>query len=49
LDEPGCAIKQAAEDGLISSRRYESYKGILQGTTGREGRTRDMDFQSFEQ
>lgn len=49
IDEPDCAVKRATENGLISGRRYESYRGILQGTTGREGRTRDIDFQSFEQ
>jgi ribosome biogenesis GTPase len=43
LDEPGCAVRQAVEDGSISSRRYQSYRGILQGTTGREGRVRDLD------
>jgi ribosome biogenesis GTPase len=42
-DEPECAIKQAVQNGAISERRYESYKGILLGTTGREGRVRDLD------
>lgn len=49
LDEPECAVGKAVEDGLISARRYESYRGILQGTTGREGRVRDLDFESFEE
>lgn len=44
LDEPECAIRAAVDVGSISLRRYESYKGILQGTTGREGRVRDIDF-----
>lgn len=43
LDEPECAVRRAAEDGRISTRRYQSYRGILQGTTGREGRVRDIE------
>lgn len=41
VDEPGCAVIQAVADGTISERRYNSYKGILSGVSGREGRTRD--------
>lgn len=41
IDEPGCAVIQAVADGAISERRYASYKGILSGISGREGRTRD--------
>ena len=29
LREPACAVKQAAEDQLISPRRYESYKRLV--------------------
>ncbi|MDH4107329.1 MAG: ribosome small subunit-dependent GTPase A [Gammaproteobacteria bacterium] len=29
LREPGCAVKGAVESGLISARRYESYKRLL--------------------
>lgn len=29
LREPGCAVKDRAEEGLISPRRYESYKRIV--------------------
>ena len=29
LREPDCAVKAAVEDGTISSRRYESYKRLL--------------------
>ena len=29
--EPGCAVKQAVEDGTISDLRYESYLNILHG------------------
>jgi ribosome biogenesis GTPase len=29
LREPGCAVKDRAEDGIISPRRYESYKRIV--------------------
>ena len=28
--EPGCAVKQAVEDGLISPERYSSYLGMLE-------------------
>lgn len=31
--EPGCAIKQAVEDGVISFERYESYLGMLNEDT----------------
>lgn len=41
IDEPGCAVLEAVKDGRISERRYNSYRGILLGLTGREGRTRD--------
>lgn len=29
LNEPGCAIKQAVEDGAITAERYESYLSLL--------------------
>ncbi|MFT3675930.1 MAG: ribosome small subunit-dependent GTPase A [Chitinophagaceae bacterium] len=29
LNEPGCAIKQAVEDGVITAERYESYISLL--------------------
>jgi ribosome biogenesis GTPase len=29
LNEPGCAIRTAVEDGLISGERYSSYLGLL--------------------
>ncbi|MCQ2139145.1 MAG: ribosome small subunit-dependent GTPase A [Bacteroidales bacterium] len=28
--EPGCAVKQAVEDGIISAERYNSYLGMLE-------------------
>lgn len=31
LDEDGCAIRQAVEDGVIDERRYKSYTRILTG------------------
>ena len=31
----------ALQKGEITTRRYRSYKGLLLGDTGREGRTRD--------
>lgn len=43
LEEPECVIKDAVEAGTVSRRRYESYKGILLGSTGREGRVRDIE------
>ncbi len=51
LDEPGCAVKDAVERNEVALRRYQSYRGILQGTTGREGRVRDIeiDFDFEEQ
>jgi ribosome biogenesis GTPase len=45
-EEPECAVKKAVQDGAVSLRRYESYKGILLGTTGREGRVRDLELDS---
>ena len=29
LREPGCAVTAAVEEGLISARRYESYRRLL--------------------
>jgi len=29
LREPGCAVKNAVEQGTISYRRYESYKRVV--------------------
>ena len=43
LDEPDCAVHKAIESGAITQRRYQSYRGMLQGTTGREGRVRDIE------
>lgn len=44
IDEPGCSILPAVENGHISRRRYDSYCGLLLGDTGREGRLReDLD------
>lgn len=31
--EPGCAVKQAVENGLISTERYNSYLGMLEEDT----------------
>jgi ribosome biogenesis GTPase len=43
IEEPECAVQNAVKEGQIDSRRYSSYKGILLGTTGREGRVRDIE------
>jgi ribosome biogenesis GTPase len=43
VDEPGCAVLEALAAGKIPEWRYRNYKGILLGTTGREGRTRDLE------
>ncbi|SMF46094.1 ribosome small subunit-dependent GTPase A [Pseudobacteriovorax antillogorgiicola] len=45
IDEPGCAILDALQKGEITNRRYRSYKGLLLGDTGREGRTRDDELE----
>ncbi len=29
INEPGCAVKKAVEDGLINSKRYESYVSFM--------------------
>jgi ribosome biogenesis GTPase len=42
IDEPDCAVIKAVAAGEISERRYKSYKGILLGDTGRQGRLRDQ-------
>ena len=28
--EPGCAVKEAVEEGLISPERYSSYLGMIE-------------------
>ncbi|MBC61282.1 MAG: ribosome small subunit-dependent GTPase A [Zetaproteobacteria bacterium] len=33
-----CKVVEALDQGLISERRYQSYLGLLLGTSGREGR-----------
>ena len=38
--EPGCAVKQAVEDGTISETRYQNYINILNG--------REMELQEWE-
>lgn len=43
IEEPGCLVKEAVQDGKISAWRYKSYLGILLGATGREGRLRESD------
>ena len=42
VDEPNCMVMAAVESGKISGWRYKSYLGLLLGTTGRQGRTRDL-------
>ncbi|MCX6116316.1 MAG: ribosome small subunit-dependent GTPase A, partial [Proteobacteria bacterium] len=43
LEEPECIVTKAVSEQKVDSRRYSSYKGILLGTTGREGRVRDPE------
>lgn len=40
VNEPGCAVRTAAEEGLISAERYESYLRILEGE--------EMDWKEWE-
>lgn len=40
LQEPGCAVKAAVEDGSISARRYESYRRLLRLTRELETKSR---------
>ena len=49
VEEPECAVRQAVSEGKIDERRYLSYRGILQGTTGREGRVRDLEIEEQEE
>ena len=30
VNEPGCAVKQAVEEGIINKRRYDSYKALFE-------------------
>lgn len=41
IDEPDCKVLEALQSGKITKRRYQSYKGLLLGDTGRQGRVRD--------
>ncbi|MGE0174738.1 MAG: ribosome small subunit-dependent GTPase A [Oligoflexales bacterium] len=41
IDEPGCAVLEAIEEGKINEDRYGSYLNILTGKSSREGRVRD--------
>ncbi|MDE6460960.1 MAG: ribosome small subunit-dependent GTPase A, partial [Paramuribaculum sp.] len=34
--EPGCAVREAVEDNLISRSRYSSYLSILEDTLGED-------------
>jgi len=43
IDEPGCEVLVAVQQGEIAEWRYKNYVGILEGTSGREGRVRDME------
>ncbi|MBF0440314.1 MAG: ribosome small subunit-dependent GTPase A [Oligoflexales bacterium] len=38
VDEPGCAVIEAVNNGSINRRRYRSYLSLLSGESSREGR-----------
>ena len=38
MKEPGCAVKEAVEEGKISRERYDSYACLFQELQEREGR-----------
>ena len=40
VNEPNCAVLKAVEEGTISSERYQSYLGILNGE--------EMDWKEWE-
>ncbi len=42
LEEPGCAVKVAAEEGLIPFTRYESYVNFVRGTDDEEHFRKDI-------
>ncbi len=42
-EESDCAIKEAVSNGHITGWRYRSYLAILNGASGREGRTREIE------
>jgi ribosome biogenesis GTPase len=35
LDEPGCAVRNAVENGNIAFLRYKSYLNIMEGDNGK--------------
>ena len=43
IEEPGCAVKAAMEQGEVSKERYRSYLGILKGVSFREGEGDNTD------
>lgn len=43
VEEPGCAVKAALENGQVSKERYRSYLGILKGVSFREGEGDNTD------
>ena len=42
LEEPGCAVKQAADEGRLAFTRYESYVNFVQGTDEDESFRKDI-------
>jgi ribosome biogenesis GTPase len=48
IDEPACAVLEAVESGVIVNWRYQHYRGILLGTSGREGRQRQDELSPEE-
>ena len=41
IDEPECAVLAALADGRINPLRYKSFKAMMLGESGREGRFRE--------
>ncbi|MDA9951300.1 ribosome small subunit-dependent GTPase A [Oligoflexaceae bacterium] len=45
IDEPDCGVKKAIVSGDLPEYRLRSFHGILLGSSGREGRLRDLEIE----